>query len=248
MPYIIRIIYSFLLPPGIIIVLLFASSIFLFMKNYRKSSYALLICTILFYLSCLTYVGSIIHKQNQSQYPFPSEISGDSILVLGEGANANVMTVDGKGSLSGQTALNVIEVVKLYNKLHVPIILSGGNGLGNANAGNEARLSKRELLAMQVPEDQIIVEDRSRTTQENARYAAQILKQKNLAHPILVTSASHMARSVELFKKEGIEVTPLPVQAIQVEKRKYNLFDFLPSVNGLLQVNGTLREYLGKLQ
>lgn len=248
MPYIIRIIYSFLLPPGIFVVLLLGISIFLFRKDYRKFSYVVLLCTILFYLSTCSFVGSIIHKQNQSGYPFPAELSGDCIVMLGEGAGSEVMTVNGKGAITGQTALNVIETMKLYNRLQLPIILSGGNGLGKAAAGNEARLSKRELLAMHVPEEAIIVEDRSRTTQENAMFSAKILKEKGLSHPILLTSASHMARSVELFKQQGFEVTPLPVWAVPTQERKYTLFDFLPSANGVVQVNGTLKEVLGKLQ
>lgn len=167
--------------------------------------------------------------------------------MLGEGAMANYVSVDGKGQLSTQTSMNAIAVVKLYNRLKLPIILSGGEGLGVKDAGNEAQLAKRDLIEMGIPEEVITIEDKSQTTQENARLSSTILRKTGYNHPILVTSASHLARSVNLFEKEGIAVIPMPSQYTE-ETDERSFFDFLPSTKGLTLVNQSLKEFLGRLQ
>jgi uncharacterized SAM-binding protein YcdF (DUF218 family) len=187
-------------------------------------------------------------SQVENKYPFPSSISGDCIVMMGQGARKDVITVDGQGELTSETAVNVITALKLYNKLKLPIILTGGAPEGEQGAGNESQISKRDLIAMQVPEDKIIMDDKSRTTQENAKNSAVILKKMGYKHPILVTSSNHMARSVELFKKEGIEVLALPTQYEAPKKIKHDIFDYIPSVYGGSLVRNGLKEIIGKFQ
>ena len=60
---------------------------------------------------------------------------------------------------------------------------------------------KRFLTDLGVPDPMIIVEDKSRDTIENARYARQICERRGFVRPILVTSAYHLKRSVLSFSK-----------------------------------------------
>jgi uncharacterized SAM-binding protein YcdF (DUF218 family) len=248
MSYAIKIVYAFLFPPGIYVMALmvFAGMMFRW-KKYRLAS-LLLACFFLFYMSSCNITGYWLLGPIENQYAFPARISGDCIVVLGEGASLETPAVDGPGELSGDTALNVIAALKLYDRLHVPILLSGGIGLSGNGAGNEAQLSKRDLIAMKVPENMILVEDQSRTTLENAENSAKILRERGYSHPILVTTSPHMPRSVELFRQEGFDVLPLPTRYFPQQKITYNVFDFLPSVTGTMMVQQGLKESLGKLQ
>jgi uncharacterized SAM-binding protein YcdF (DUF218 family) len=249
MVMVIKIIYSLVFPPAIFVILVFALSIYFYLKpSTRRLSYFLLLASIMFYLSTCSFVGDKMVSDVENQYPFPSSISGDSIVMLGQGARGDVITVDGKGELTSETAVNVITALKLYNTLKLPIILSGGAPEGVQGAGNESQLSKRALIAMQVPEDKIIMDDKSRTTQENAKNSAVILEKMGFKHPILVTSSTHMSRSVELFKKEGIEVLALPTQYEAPKKAQHDIFDYIPSVNGVSLVRIGLKEIIGKFQ
>jgi uncharacterized SAM-binding protein YcdF (DUF218 family) len=244
-----RIIYSLIFPPAILVILVFALSIYFYAKaSTRKLSYFLFLVTILFYLSTCSFIGKAMVGQLENQYAFPSAPSGDCIVMLGQGAYGDVITLDGKGELTSDTAVNVITVLKLYNALKLPIVLSGGKPEGVKGAGNESQLSKRALIAMQVPEAQIIMDDQSRTTQENAKNSAIIIRKMGFNHPILVTTSTHMSRSVELFKKEGIEVLPLPTLYEAPTKAEHDVFDFIPSVNGVSLVRIGLKEIVGKFQ
>jgi hypothetical protein len=57
-----------------------------------------------------------------------------------------------------------------------------------------------------------------------------------------------MSRSVELFKKEVIEVLPLPTLYEAPTKVEHDIFDFIPSVNGVSMVRSGLKEIVGKFQ
>jgi uncharacterized SAM-binding protein YcdF (DUF218 family) len=245
----IKIIYSLIFPPAIFVILVFALSIYFYLKaSTRRISYILFFVSILFYLSSCSFVGDKMVSQVENKYPFPVSIKGDCIVMLGQGARGEVITVDGKGELTSETAVNVITALKLYNTLKLPIILSGGTPVGVQGAGNESQIAKRDLIAMQVPEDKIMMDDKSRTTQENAKNSAVIFHKMGFKHPILVTSSTHMARSVELFKKEGIEVLALPTQYETPKKIKYDVFDFIPSAYGVSLVRDGLKEIIGKFQ
>lgn len=57
----------------------------------------------------------------------------------------------------------------------------------------------------------IVLESRSRTTYENALYLRDMLHPKPGERFILVTSAFHMPRSVGVFRRQGFDVVPWPV-------------------------------------
>jgi uncharacterized SAM-binding protein YcdF (DUF218 family) len=249
MVLVIKILYSLIFPPAIFVIIVFALSFYFYTKKTtRRLSYILFLISILFYLSSCSFIGEKMVSQVANQYPFPDHISGDSIVMLGQGARGDIITVDGNGELTSDTAINVITALKLYNELKLPIILSGGTPEGVKGAGNESQISRRALIAMQVPADKIIMDDKSRTTQENAKNSAAILNNRGLKHPILVTSSTHMSRSVELFKKEGIDVLALPTQYETPKKVKNDVFDFIPSAYGISMVRNGLKEIIGKFQ
>jgi uncharacterized SAM-binding protein YcdF (DUF218 family) len=249
MAVLIKIIYSLVFPPGIFVILVFGLAIYFYVKaSSRKLAYILFLVSILFYLSSCTFIGEKMVGQVENQYTFPSTISGDCIVMLGQGAVADVITVDGKGELTSETSINVITALKLYNMLKIPILLSGGSPDGVKGAGNESQIAKRDLLAMQVPEAMIIMDDKSRTTQENAINSAVLIQKNGFKQPILVTSTTHMARSVELFKKEGVEVLALPTLYKAPQKIEHDIFDYIPSVSGVSLVHNGLKEILGKFQ
>ena len=58
-----------------------------------------------------------------------------------------------------------------------------------------------------VPETDILYEDKSRNTHENAQFTKQLLAgQPQLKKLLLVTSAFHMRRAKACFEKEGVNV------------------------------------------
>ena len=74
----------------------------------------------------------------------------------------------------------------------------------------------------------IILEDRSRDTFENARFTNQICVEMGYKNPILVTSGYHLKRSIMSFERFGTKVTPFPADFKCREKGKHRWNEYLP--------------------
>ncbi|MGL4438397.1 MAG: YdcF family protein [Bosea sp. (in: a-proteobacteria)] len=96
------------------------------------------------------------------------------------------------------------------------LVFTGGDGslLSNTPDGEaktEADAARLFYMSLGIPASQIIIEDRSRNTRENAIFTKPLLDQKPGQRWLLITSAWHMPRSVGIFRRTGIDVIPYPV-------------------------------------
>jgi uncharacterized SAM-binding protein YcdF (DUF218 family) len=80
------------------------------------------------------------------------------------------------------------------------IVISGGGGPGILNY----------LTAEGIPREVFVAEWHSSSTRENGIAAARLLKDMP-GRKVLLTSDFHMFRAVRVFRKLGVEVTPMPV-------------------------------------
>ncbi len=89
------------------------------------------------------------------------------------------------------------------------IIVSGGQGPQEDIP--EALAMKRYLTEKGVPEEKIIMEDKSTSTIENFRFSHEIMKEKGLseASVVFVTNGYHVYRGTYYAQKEGLTVTHL---------------------------------------
>jgi uncharacterized SAM-binding protein YcdF (DUF218 family) len=104
---------------------------------------------------------------------------------------------------------------------------------------------KRFLIDLGVPEDKIIVDDRSRDTIESGRFSKILCDERGFKKPLLVTSAYHMKRAMFSFRKAGLAVVPLPAGFETWPGKVYGWVDYLPSANALEKTAAAIHEYLG---
>ena len=83
--------------------------------------------------------------------------------------------------------------------------------IGDTASVTESAVAKDILVAMGMAADRIELEQRSRTTCENAEQSADVAKPEEGQVWLLVTSASHMPRAVACFRAVGFGVVPFPV-------------------------------------
>jgi uncharacterized SAM-binding protein YcdF (DUF218 family) len=98
------------------------------------------------------------------------------------------------------------------------------------------------LVQAGVPENMIWMEDKSRSTHENAVFGARILRAHGVRRIALVVDAQSMPRAAACFRKEGIDVTPAPV-----EFRTWGPLrdELLPNWHAIRRNEITLHELLG---
>ncbi len=209
MVYLLKFGASWVLPPGIFILFFWGLAWYCWKKkNEKRLASVIAGATTLFYLLCTGLVAERVMISLESVYTPPEHPSGDVIIMLGGGAMADSPDVDGTGALCSSPANRLLTAVRLHRKLHIPILLSGGQAY--SESGAEAEIASRILISLGVAPEDILVETKSINTTQNARYSAEILREQGFRHPILVTSAFHMKRSVLNFEKQGIEVIPYP--------------------------------------
>ena len=237
---------SWLLPPGIFIVALFALAWYAWKRRGERRIAALLFAlTFVFYLLCTSVVAERTLGWLEQAYLPPAEPAGDVIIMLGGGAMPDSPDVDGVGALCSSPANRLLTAVRLQRKLGVPILLSGGQVY--EDTGAEAKIARRMLIDLGVPEEQILVETRSVNTTQNARYSAEILRAQGLTQPILVTSAFHMKRAVLNFKKQGIDVVPYPADYQVTHHPVFHYTKLRPQTEALLNNVTVLQETLRTL-
>ncbi|KLU60318.1 hypothetical protein CEB3_c31690 [Peptococcaceae bacterium CEB3] len=234
--------YNFLLPPGIFVVVLLLLAWWLRRREHGVAV-ILLVTAFILYAFSTDVVSSLLLRSLEGQYSPPSVLKGDVIVVLGGGATSDTPDVGGVGNLGGSSMNRVVTAVRLYKETGLPILMSSGRVF--ANDGNEGRIAERVMVSLGVPRSKISLDDRSRTTTENALDSKKILRENHFTHPILVTSAFHMPRAVDNFAKIGISVQPYPCDyKVSVAQPVY-LFRFVPTAAGLSHTAMALKEYLG---
>lgn len=248
MIYLLKFLYAFLLPPGLFIVLLLLAAVWLYLRVNRKAGYTLLAAALLLYAASIPLVSDPIMRSLENRYAVPAKPDGDVYVMLTGGAIGGIAGTAGEGQLSGSTLQRVVTVAELYKQRPLPILVSGGQVY--ENTGNEGQLSKRTLLRLGVPEKDILLDDTSRTTQENAENSKALLTKNGLNRPILVTSAFHMARSVKHFEARLVKVTPYPTDFRTSPDTLPRTFlqTWTPKSGSMDDMAVAFKEYLGMLQ
>lgn len=124
----------------------------------------------------------------------------------------------------------------------LPVLASGGSPRAAQHQADSYAM--REFLIHQdVAPSMIWVEDRSRSTAENASYSAAILNSKGIRKIVLVTDVVHMRRAQKCFEKLGFSVIPAPCGFRPVYE--FEPHDALPDWRAISWNEEMLHEFLG---
>lgn len=83
-------------------------------------------------------------------------------------------------------------------------VVSGGQGSGEDIS--EAEAMRRYLAERGIPEERIILEDRSVDTRGNIRYSAELLKERGIDSAVIVTNEFHQYRADIYARRSGLTV------------------------------------------
>lgn len=181
----------------------------------------------------------------------------DGVIVLGGSISAKVKPRK-TAELSDAGDRLVYGAYLMKEDLADWIICSGGDAGVGDSIQKEADSMKELLLRFEIDEDIILIDSRSRNTVENALYSLEIAKAQGAESVYLVTSASHMPRSLAVFQKQALKmdlgnlkILPAPCDYNQVEPEVnppwyYQLATFLlPDARALEKSTEYIHEYYG---
>jgi uncharacterized SAM-binding protein YcdF (DUF218 family) len=167
-----------------------------------------------------------------------------AVVVLAAGENDIRGWKDRFSVMSVAEGERLLETVRVFRLIGPAwIISSGGPELG-ADPGEPSSTVMRDALArFGVPPSRILLESTSRSTREEAVLIASMLQSLHVDHVVLVTSDSHMRRSLGAFRAAGV----YPVPAIAPDTWAFGTYQdwLLPSNHGLYLTNELAHELFG---
>jgi len=155
---------------------------------------------------------------------------------------------DGNGYFSG-AADRFIETSKLFHQgIIKTIIVTGGNGRLERSFPPEADFLQRELIANGIPASKIILETKSRNTQENALFTRKIYDSLHLSgQAVLITSAIHMPRCRLEFSKAGIPTIAAPCNYEVIPGNNSFFAELWPDLALTTKWGALIKEWIGYL-
>ncbi len=159
------------------------------------------------------------------------------IVVLG-GGHISDRRLSVTSQISDLSLSRLIEGIRLHRELpRTKLILSGGRVFDPVS---EAKGMAEVALALGVRKENLVLEEVSKDTSDQARFILEMIKQERF---ILVTSAAHMLRAMALFKKLGLYPIPAPTDYQVKEGHGTPPKRFYPTADGLMKSQRAFYEY-----
>jgi uncharacterized SAM-binding protein YcdF (DUF218 family) len=130
-----------------------------------------------------------------------TDSDGDVLIVLGADGEPD-------GLVGAYSYWRCVYAVRAWREGHFKrIVVSGGPIEGSPYS--VASTMRDFLVSSGVPKEAVYLEDRSRSTRENALFTKQLIAGWP-GKKVLLTSDLHMFRAWRVFRKVGLDVTPRP--------------------------------------
>jgi uncharacterized SAM-binding protein YcdF (DUF218 family) len=232
---------ALVLPPGGPLVVALVG--FVLMRRRARDGRALALAGVLALAVLSTpAVGVMLLRAVDASPPFdPSQAGGArAIVILGGGTRRNAPEYGGD-TLGRLTLERVRYGARVARETSLPVLVTGGVGIsGGATEASLMRAALENEFGVPVR----WIEDRSRTTHENAQMSAAILKADGIDRVVLVGHSFDMPRARAEFAAAGIATIPAPTGI--APKTSDTLLDFVPSLAGLTDSYYALYELAGE--
>jgi len=235
-------------PLGISIALSLVGLVLLARGRTRRAGACLWASLALLWVTSTPVVSFALRESLAARYtPVPPDQaeSASAIVLLGDAVEPGT-PLRNWADLK-ESADRIVHASRLYRAGKAPLVVATGGGDGRSIAvQNPADTTADLLVEWGVPRDAILLERESHTTYENAIYTRKLLEARGIDGPVLlVTSATHMRRSMAVFESAGLRAIPA---ATDYGPGRIDLGDpiiWLPDADALHETDGAIKEYLG---
>jgi uncharacterized SAM-binding protein YcdF (DUF218 family) len=214
-------------------------------KRQRAGKIVVSIGSVLLAIFSIGLISDALLRPLENKYPPQLKIASMSdikyVVVLGGGHRSDPK-VPVTSQMSGASLARLLEGIKLQRELpQSKLILSGG---GAFDPVPNANIMADVALAIGVDIEGIILEQSSKDTKDQAVLIKEIVGKDRFA---LVTSASHMPRSMALFRKQGMNPIPVSTDHRVKESQGFSPRSIFPNASGIGKTERAFYEYLGIL-
>ena len=245
--YLSKIFWFFAQPLNFAILLLAAGLVASFFGRRRFFRMATFASLMILAFATWTSLGSLMLNPLEERFQRPVQPAKvDGLVVLGGGFEGAINLARGGYELNSGGDRFVETAILARHYPDAKVVISGGNGSLTLDGEGDADTAPRLLEALGVARDRLILENRSRSTYENALFSREMVTPKPGETWLLVTSAFHMPRSMALFAKAGFQVVAWPVAYRTSGQEGVGLFTDIPA-DSLQNTTMAMREWIGLL-
>ena len=241
-----RIVSDILLPPSGFVVLLVIGLFFWLIRLRKTAAFCILLASVLLYFASTPFIANNLIDPLQYQYKVLKEVPEDmqAIVVLAGGRTPNAREYTNLDTVDA-TSLERIRYASRLSKVHqLPVMVVGGSVYDERES--VAKLMKN-VLTTDFGVETTWLEEKSKNTFENAKFAKKVLKENSISKFLLVTHAYHMPRAMWCFEDVGLQPVAAPTVFYKRNTSMPEMKDYIPNVSALNKTRLAMHEYLGKL-
>jgi uncharacterized SAM-binding protein YcdF (DUF218 family) len=229
-----KIVSQLLLPMPLCFTIIFLGLMFLWFTKKQKTGKVLVSVGFAVFLLLSYGVGTdkLLLSFEKEFPPYDGKRGAEFVVVLA-GAIISDPNIPATSQLNSSSISRMVEGIIIYRKNPGSKIIFSGESV--------APVMGRIAVEMGVGRNDIIIEAKSRDTNNEAKMLKSIVGEEKF---ILVTSASHMLRSMIIFKGHGMNPIPAPAEFL-VKEKGLDLYSFFPGATALKKAEKALYEYLG---
>ena len=244
---------TFIYPLGLASLLMIVAFIMIWKRRSKSAAGAILTALLVLLLASNGRVSNALVRSLEWQNIPSGELpQAPAIVVLGGGILAKApprpwVEVSDQGD-------RVLYGAYLYKQGKAPLVILSGGRIDWKNGGPPESSDMAQIVeAMGVPKSAILEDPTSLNTYENAVNVRKILDENRIPRRVLlVTSATHLPRSLAIFKRQGIDAIPAPCdfEITQSSKQEADtwqriVLDILPDTEKLENTTRAIKEYIG---
>ncbi|KQV84450.1 YdcF family protein [Rhizobium sp. Root1220] len=200
---------------------------------------------LILFVTLYTTVGNYLLQGLEDRFTKPKDPQILQCMIVLGGAFENEVNTMRHGIELNAGGDRFIEALRLAQKYpQSRILISGGDGSISGNYEGDAVISERFFPLFGIGKERLIEETASRTTFENATNTKDLLASHGLSNCLLITSGYHMPRSVGIFRKLDIDVTPWPTD-YRTDGREQLGLDFTQPSRNAQNMATAIREWFG---
>lgn len=234
------------LVPSNLLLLLLSLSLVLAAAGWRRArrlaGAALGALLVAAFLPVGTWLQAPLEHRFAAPLPAPERVDG--IIVLGGGIDVRVSDAWGQPAI-GATAERFLAPLELSRRWpDARLVFSGGIAPLIDSERTEAEVVGELYDRLGFGAGRVLLEDRSRTTRENAMRSHELVRPQPGELWLLVTSAAHMPRAMGCFRAVGWPVTAWPVDYRTDPGSGWRRWR-VPAGERLTQLDEAAREWVG---
>jgi uncharacterized SAM-binding protein YcdF (DUF218 family) len=236
-----KLLYFLVVPFNWVAILLFISVLTKNKKLQKKLQVSIIVILIIFSNPYLFY--KLLHAWQINKSELQKNKQYQAGIILG-----GLSGYDRSGnSYFNEAGDRFIQTLKLYNQGTIKkIIVTGGGGLYENKNPVEGDLLREEFLKNKVSAADLIIENKSRSTYENAIFTKKILDSLHISDTmVLISSASHLRRSKMVFKNAGFKTVAYPCDFEFVDLFHTPLHYVWPNLNAFNGWAKLIKELIG---